>query len=92
MTLSHNGNDSAPAAKYRPKNIGSMALLACKRSCTKNSTKVAGTALAKPFSTNTINKRRKPACFHGCHKVVASAEVPSGDAFCAVFCAAFCKA
>ena len=72
MTLSHSGNDRAPAAKYTAKNKGSMALGACKRSCTKNSTKVAGTALAKPLSMNTSNKRRKPGCCHGCHTLTRS--------------------
>jgi hypothetical protein len=38
---------------------GSTAGDACKRSCTKNSTSVAGTALAVPLSTNTANRRRK---------------------------------
>ena len=69
ITLSHSGNDSAPAAKYRPKNNGSMALGACNRSCTKNSTSVAGTALARPLSMNTISKRRKPACCQGCQRL-----------------------
>ena len=72
MTLSHSGNDKAPAAKYSPKNKGSMAWGACKRSCTKNSTSVAGTALARPLSMNTANRRRKPGCFQGCHKLGAS--------------------
>ena len=54
----HSGTDTAAAQKYKAKNTPAWPGAACKRSCTKNSTKVAGMALAMPLSTNTASKPR----------------------------------
>jgi hypothetical protein len=47
---SHSGMDSAPHPKYTASAADCMASLACRRSCRKNSTSVAGMALAMPLS------------------------------------------
>ena len=66
IARNHSGTETAAAKKYAPKNCPCMDAGNCRRSCTKKSIRVAGTAEAMPLSMNTNNKRRKPAWLHGC--------------------------
>ena len=67
----HSGKEAAALAKYSARKAGSMAGGACSRSCTKNSTSVAGMALARPLSTNTASSRRNAGRRSGSHRLAA---------------------
>ena len=66
---SHSGIDSAAHKKYVPRNSGSCAGVARSRSWMKNSTSVAGTALAIPLTMNTASRRRNAVLCQGCHRL-----------------------
>jgi hypothetical protein len=74
---SHSGMDSAALRKYAPRKAPCTLAGNCSRSSMKNSTSVAGMALAMPLGTNTAIRRRNAAWRQGCQRADQGMAAPA---------------